>query len=235
DDPHRALKDKVIIDSGCSRHMTGNKAHLNDYQEFKGGSVAFGGSNGRIISEGKIKASSFNLKKIDPSGDLACLFAKASIDESNKLHRRKESNIRPLVRPRQVLVTKPQNKTPYDLLTGDKLEKNSDFKTCEKPVSQVEKIFLEELEKLKIQEKEATDAAESLKKEATYDIQNANTSSTYLLNIVSTPLSTGGPSRAFNDGEISYPDDPLMPHLEDIYTSPSKGILLIHLMMMKVW
>nr|GEW67397.1 retrovirus-related Pol polyprotein from transposon TNT 1-94 [Tanacetum cinerariifolium] len=132
------------------------------------------------------------------------------------------------------LLTKPQNKTPYDLLTGDKLENNSDFKTCEKPVSQVEKIFLEELEKLKRQEKEATDAAESLRKEATYDIQNANTSSTYLLNIVSTPLSTAGPSRAFNDGEISYPDDPLMPHLKDIYTSLSKGILLIHLMMMKV-
>nr|GEZ29664.1 hypothetical protein [Tanacetum cinerariifolium] len=32
DDPHRALKDKGIVDSGCSRHMTGNKAHLADYQ-----------------------------------------------------------------------------------------------------------------------------------------------------------------------------------------------------------
>nr|GFA21969.1 uncharacterized mitochondrial protein AtMg00810-like [Tanacetum cinerariifolium] len=34
----------------------------------------------------------------------------------------------------------------------DKIEKNTDFKTCEKPVSQVEQIFLEELEKLKRQE-----------------------------------------------------------------------------------
>nr|GEZ62788.1 ribonuclease H-like domain-containing protein [Tanacetum cinerariifolium]GEZ62818.1 ribonuclease H-like domain-containing protein [Tanacetum cinerariifolium] len=31
---------------------------------------------------------SFNLKNIDPSGDLACLFAKSLIDESNKWHRR---------------------------------------------------------------------------------------------------------------------------------------------------
>nr|GFA24866.1 copia protein [Tanacetum cinerariifolium] len=37
-------------------------------------------------------------------------------------------------------------------------------------------------------------------------------------------LSTAGPSRAFNDGELSYLDDPSMPHLEDIYASPSKGI-----------
>nr|GFB68485.1 putative ribonuclease H-like domain-containing protein [Tanacetum cinerariifolium] len=56
DDPHKALKDKGIVDRGCSRHMTGNKAHLADYQEFKGGSVAFGGSNGRITGKEKIKA-----------------------------------------------------------------------------------------------------------------------------------------------------------------------------------
>nr|GEZ43055.1 hypothetical protein [Tanacetum cinerariifolium] len=56
DDPHRALKDKRIVDSGYSRHMTRNKAHVADYQEFKGGFVAFGGSNGRITGNGKIKA-----------------------------------------------------------------------------------------------------------------------------------------------------------------------------------
>ncbi|GKA16557.1 hypothetical protein Tco_0696304 [Tanacetum coccineum] len=31
DNPHRTLKNKGIIDSGCSRHMTGNKAYLADY------------------------------------------------------------------------------------------------------------------------------------------------------------------------------------------------------------
>ncbi|GJR48422.1 hypothetical protein Tco_1316525, partial [Tanacetum coccineum] len=33
DNPHRTLKNKGIIDSGCSRHMTGNKAYLADFQE----------------------------------------------------------------------------------------------------------------------------------------------------------------------------------------------------------
>nr|GFA12095.1 hypothetical protein [Tanacetum cinerariifolium] len=33
----------------------GNKAHLADYQDFKGSSVSFGGSNGRITGKGKIK------------------------------------------------------------------------------------------------------------------------------------------------------------------------------------
>ncbi|GJU17695.1 putative ribonuclease H-like domain-containing protein [Tanacetum coccineum] len=45
DYPHRALKNKGIIDSGCSRHMTGNKAYLAEYQDFNGGPVAFGGNN----------------------------------------------------------------------------------------------------------------------------------------------------------------------------------------------
>nr|GEZ86707.1 copia protein [Tanacetum cinerariifolium] len=38
------------------------------------------------------------------------------------------------------------------------------------------------------------------RKEATHDIQNDNTNSTNLLNAVSTPISTAGPSRALNDG-----------------------------------
>ncbi|GKB14470.1 retrovirus-related pol polyprotein from transposon TNT 1-94, partial [Tanacetum coccineum] len=31
--PHQDLKDKGLIDSGCSRHMTGNKSYLKDYED----------------------------------------------------------------------------------------------------------------------------------------------------------------------------------------------------------
>ncbi|GKF30826.1 hypothetical protein Tco_0100624, partial [Tanacetum coccineum] len=31
DYPYRALKNKGIVDSGCSRHMTGNKAYLAEF------------------------------------------------------------------------------------------------------------------------------------------------------------------------------------------------------------
>nr|GEX73200.1 putative ribonuclease H-like domain-containing protein [Tanacetum cinerariifolium] len=41
--PQQALKYKGMFDSGCSRHMTGNKALLTDYQDINGGFVAFGG------------------------------------------------------------------------------------------------------------------------------------------------------------------------------------------------
>nr|GFB46130.1 ribonuclease H-like domain-containing protein [Tanacetum cinerariifolium] len=64
DDPHKALKDKRIFDSGCSRHMTKNKAHLADYQEFKGSSATFGGSNERITSKGNIKAGRLDFEDV---------------------------------------------------------------------------------------------------------------------------------------------------------------------------
>ncbi|GJV03313.1 hypothetical protein Tco_1336882 [Tanacetum coccineum] len=38
------LQDKGVIDSGCSRHMTGNMSYLTDYEEIDGGYVAFGGN-----------------------------------------------------------------------------------------------------------------------------------------------------------------------------------------------
>nr|GEY69381.1 ribonuclease H-like domain, reverse transcriptase, RNA-dependent DNA polymerase [Tanacetum cinerariifolium] len=60
--------------------------------------------------------------------------------------------------------------------------------------------------------------------EATLETQDVNTNNTNLLNAVSAPVSAVGPSRALNDDEPTYPDDPSMPHLEDIYDSPSVGI-----------
>ncbi|GJU83844.1 hypothetical protein Tco_1291390 [Tanacetum coccineum] len=45
DHPLKNMEDKGIFDSGCSGHMTGNKDHLDDFEECKGGSVTFGGSS----------------------------------------------------------------------------------------------------------------------------------------------------------------------------------------------
>ncbi|GKA62457.1 putative ribonuclease H-like domain-containing protein [Tanacetum coccineum] len=43
DHPLKNMEDRGIFDSGCSGHMTGNKDHLDDFEECKGGSVTFGG------------------------------------------------------------------------------------------------------------------------------------------------------------------------------------------------
>nr|GEV85478.1 hypothetical protein [Tanacetum cinerariifolium] len=52
-----ALKDKGVIDSGFSMHMTGNMSYLFDFEELNGGYVTFGGNpkGGKISRKGKIK------------------------------------------------------------------------------------------------------------------------------------------------------------------------------------
>ncbi|GJU95687.1 putative ribonuclease H-like domain-containing protein [Tanacetum coccineum] len=40
--PEIYLKDHAVVDSGCSSHMTGNKAYLSDYENYNGGFVDFG-------------------------------------------------------------------------------------------------------------------------------------------------------------------------------------------------
>ncbi|GJS78511.1 putative ribonuclease H-like domain-containing protein [Tanacetum coccineum] len=459
DNPQRALKNKGIVDSGCFRHMNGNKACLAEYQDYNGGPVTFGGSKGYITGKGKIKTGkldledvcfvkelqhfnlfsvsqmydkknkvlftdteylmlssdfklpdenqvllrvprqnnmySFNLENIIPSGGLACLIAKATVDKSNKWHRRlghvnfknlnklvkgnlnsrtwtllnsvgqkgsRGNTVMPelhnkmeLLRERtgpllRVLVTKPQNKTPYELITGKipiisyirpfgchvtilntidhlvkfdgkfdegkgpnwlfdldyltdsmnyqpvrsenqanktagpkeanhsagtqdnidagnsemeaesaqdyfvlpiwssytstvksseaknegkKPNKNTDLKTNEKPVDQEDQAFLEELERLKRQEKEAYDAAEALRKEFAQDTEDlllqagaARATSTNTVNTASTPVSTASPSGglSYTDLTNTDQDDSQIPALEDIYDNPSQGI-----------
>ncbi|GJZ15540.1 ribonuclease H-like domain-containing protein [Tanacetum coccineum] len=68
DYPHRALQNKGIVDSGCSRALTGTRLTLLNINRLE---------CGRLL-----------LENIVPSGGLACLIAKATFDESNKWHRR---------------------------------------------------------------------------------------------------------------------------------------------------
>ncbi|GJV37339.1 putative ribonuclease H-like domain-containing protein [Tanacetum coccineum] len=109
--PQYALQDQGIFDSGCSRHMTGSKSYLTDYQDIDGGFVAFAGKKSvlftetgclvlshdfKLLDESQILLKvprqnnmySFDLKNVVPSGGLTFLFAKATIDESNLWHRR---------------------------------------------------------------------------------------------------------------------------------------------------
>ncbi|GKE32366.1 hypothetical protein Tco_1451688, partial [Tanacetum coccineum] len=57
---------KGIFDSGCFRHMTGNKDFLTDYQDIDGGFVAFGGSarGGKITGKGKIRTDKLDFEDV---------------------------------------------------------------------------------------------------------------------------------------------------------------------------
>ncbi|GJX99688.1 putative ribonuclease H-like domain-containing protein [Tanacetum coccineum] len=60
--PQIDLQDQGVIDSGCSRHMTGNMSYLTDYEEIDGGYVAFGGNpkGGKITGKCTIKTDDYS-------------------------------------------------------------------------------------------------------------------------------------------------------------------------------
>nr|GEX66552.1 ribonuclease H-like domain-containing protein [Tanacetum cinerariifolium] len=64
--PQYALKDKGVIDSGCSRHMTENMSYLSDFEELIGGYVAFGGNpkGGKIYVKGNIKTGKLDFENV---------------------------------------------------------------------------------------------------------------------------------------------------------------------------
>nr|GEW03045.1 putative ribonuclease H-like domain-containing protein [Tanacetum cinerariifolium] len=170
---------------------SGNDLSILFPTEFKGGSVAFGDSNGIITDKGKIKDGRLDFEDVYYMEELKHynIFSVSQIcDKKNKV----------LFTDTDCLVLSLNFKLP---------DENQ-----------------EELEKLKRQEKEANDA---VKKEATHETQEVNTNNTNLLNAVSTPVSVVGPLRALNNDEPSYPDDPSMPYLEEIYASlmePKKSV-----------
>ncbi|GJW54314.1 putative ribonuclease H-like domain-containing protein [Tanacetum coccineum] len=278
DYPQRALQNKGIVDSGCSRHMTGNKAYLAEYQDFNGGPVAFGGSKGYITGKGKIKTGkldfedvcfmkelqhfnlfsvsqmcdkknkvlftdseclvlspefklpdenqvllriprqnnmySFNLENIVPSGGLACLIAKATIDESNKWHRGLGHNLRTGILLNSVgqkgsrgNTVMPELHNKMELLkerTGHILEAALNYFVLPygllylQPTAQMQKM---ELKDFKRQEQDANDE-------------------------LKLSVSTASPygRLSFTDLTNTDQDDSEIPTLEGIYNNPTDGI-----------
>ncbi|GKB17054.1 putative ribonuclease H-like domain-containing protein [Tanacetum coccineum] len=82
-----------------------------------------------------------------------------------------------------------------------------------------EQVFLDELKRLKRQEKDANKAAEALS-------TPAKASSTNLVNTVSTPVSTASPHDGLSLSDPTNPeqDDSEIPPLEDIYQNSTDGI-----------
>ncbi|GJZ89327.1 putative ribonuclease H-like domain-containing protein [Tanacetum coccineum] len=64
--PQIDLQDQGVIDSGCSRHMTGNMSYLTDYEEIDGGYVAFGGNpkGGKITGKCTIKTGNLDFENV---------------------------------------------------------------------------------------------------------------------------------------------------------------------------
>ncbi|GJW62641.1 hypothetical protein Tco_0111976 [Tanacetum coccineum] len=63
---HPQKEDQGYVDSGCSRHMTGNMSYLSNFKEFDEGYVIFrgGAKGGRITSKGTLKTGKLDFKDV---------------------------------------------------------------------------------------------------------------------------------------------------------------------------
>ncbi|GJS00055.1 putative ribonuclease H-like domain-containing protein [Tanacetum coccineum] len=59
-----AVKTSAGPNSGCSRSMTGNKDKLDDFVKIVGGTVTFGGGDGKITRKGIIRTSKLNFENV---------------------------------------------------------------------------------------------------------------------------------------------------------------------------
>nr|GEU52010.1 hypothetical protein [Tanacetum cinerariifolium] len=115
---------------------------------------------------------------------------------------------------------------------GEKPKKDTGLKSNEKPVDQEEQVYLEELKRLKRQEKEANDAAKTLRKtfaQSTKDLLlqagAARASSTNYVNTASTPVNAAStPLNTACTQTNQY--DSQIPSLEDIYEVSRDGIFI---------
>ncbi|GJW08971.1 ribonuclease H-like domain-containing protein [Tanacetum coccineum] len=76
------LQDHAVVDSGCSSHITGNKAYLSDYEDLNEGFVAFGNE---LKAPRKDGVYSLDLKNIVHSEAFLRSSAKLNLSSSSNL------------------------------------------------------------------------------------------------------------------------------------------------------
>ncbi|GKE21970.1 putative ribonuclease H-like domain-containing protein, partial [Tanacetum coccineum] len=117
--------DTGFIDSGCSRHMTGNIAYLLDFKEFDGGYVTFGGGahGGRISAKGTLKTNSLDFEDVYFVNELNFnLFSVSQIcDKKNYV----------LFTDTKYLVLSPNFKLPDESQILLKIPRNDNMYSCD--------------------------------------------------------------------------------------------------------
>ncbi|GJX84179.1 putative ribonuclease H-like domain-containing protein [Tanacetum coccineum] len=151
----KEYKEKAVIDSGCSRHMTGNKCYLDEYKDYNGGFVSFGYGKGKFLVkknqlDHKVKVirsdngTEFKNSIMNQFCEMKGIkreFSVARTPQQNGVAERKNRTLIEAARTmlvdsklpttfwaeavntacyvlNRVLVIKPHNKTPYELIRG---------------------------------------------------------------------------------------------------------------------
>ncbi|GJV35702.1 hypothetical protein Tco_1408179 [Tanacetum coccineum] len=213
----KEYKEKAVIDNGYSKHMTGNKCYLDKYEYYDGRFISFGDGKGRISGKGKIKTGSLDfddvyfckeLKHITgnkcyldeyedydggfvSSGDgKGRIFGKVAVgNKTNGIAGTKDNIVAGQAQkekePEQEYILIPLCITDHLISQGPK---DCEWDAGMKP-TEVDKN--EASDKSGKHDQEARSESERLNQR---EIQTEHTNSSNGINIVSTPVSTAGPS-----------------------------------------
>ncbi|GJY82607.1 hypothetical protein Tco_0495983 [Tanacetum coccineum] len=95
-----SLQEKGVIDSGCSRHMTGNMSYLTDFEEIDEGYVTFGGNpkGGKITGRGTNACDGCSSKSSQDDGSKPLSDDEKNVDEdprkdSESIDQEKDDNV----------------------------------------------------------------------------------------------------------------------------------------------
>nr|GEW31856.1 ribonuclease H-like domain-containing protein [Tanacetum cinerariifolium] len=116
--PQQVQEDQGYVDSGCSRHMTGNISYLVDFKEFNRGYVTFRGE--QMVAELLVKELFTLVFFLATKDETSCILKKFVTEIEilvDKKVKTEAVNTACYVHDR-VLVVKPHNKTPYELFRG---------------------------------------------------------------------------------------------------------------------
>ncbi|GKA70952.1 putative ribonuclease H-like domain-containing protein [Tanacetum coccineum] len=197
----KEYKEKGVIDSGCSRHMTGNKCYLTEYEVYDGGFVSFRDGKGRISGKGKIKTGTLDFDDVYFYKELKYnLFSVSQIydKKNNVLFTDTESLVLSsefkLLDESQVLLRVPRKDNIYSVdlksvvPTGDPKDREVNAR---KKAIEVDESGVSDNDGM---DEQATrsESERLIQKE----MQNEHINSTNSINTVSTPVSTARPSFA---------------------------------------
>ncbi|GJW06859.1 hypothetical protein Tco_1569282 [Tanacetum coccineum] len=181
-------EDEGIFDSGCSRSMTGNMERPDDFQEFQGGKVTFGGGEGRITGKGTIRTPTLYFENVYydfmvPDESMVVL----RVPRKHNLYTINLNNLSPRGTQAADLDSECDEQVsivpsyPSHIIQEAESKDTSGDEVDDSPLDSAEEIFQQELARLKGQEQRATydakDAEELQKRASTKTVPTVSTSS----------------------------------------------------------
>nr|GEU80283.1 hypothetical protein [Tanacetum cinerariifolium] len=228
--PQMDLQDQGVIDSRCSRHMTGNMSYLTDYEEIDGGYVAFGGNpkGGKIRGKGIIDSGNLDFENFYFVRELKFnLFSISQMcDKKNSvLFNDTECIVLSLnfklINASQVLLRVPRKNNIYSVDLKNIVPKGGLTCLFAKPTSDESKLWHRRIMGPNLQSDDGKKVDEDPCKETECKDQDKedNVNSTNNVNTISSTVNDAGTNKVnVDDGIISSEllFDPNMPALEDV-------------------